>query len=192
MNIVSVEKDEDTRVVSFDETGKILSVSSLEPENDNLLFAYFKLTDIVPFMTGDKKLSDYLVSKTKDVFKYELIKTRVNIQKRSKESQLHHISEVADADIDITYDGKQFIFTPSKELTKSSDVNSSQDVSVGGKYSHVFFITFDGKPEHLIETISIPFSELLSGPVSIKFEYNKYSISLYTQKFLEKYSFRRL
>lgn len=192
MNIVSVEKDEDTRVVSFDETGKILSVSSLEPENDNLLFAYFKLADIVPFMTGDKKLSDYLVSKTKDVFKYELIKTRVNIQKRSKESQLHHISEVADADIDITYDGKQFIFTPSKELTKSSDVNSSQDVSVGGKYSHVFFITFDGKPEHLIETISIPFSELLSGPVSIKFEYNKYSISLYTQKFLEKYSFRRL
>lgn len=192
MNIVSVEKDKDTRVVSFDETGKILSVSSLEPENDNLLFAYFKLTDIVPFMTGDKKLSDYLVSKTKDVFKYELIKTRVNIQKRSKESQLHHISEVADADIDITYDGKQFIFTPSKELTKSSDVNSSQDVSVGGKYSHVFFITFDGKPEHLIETISIPFSELLSGPVSIKFEYNKYSISLYTQKFLEKYSFRRL
>ena len=117
MNIVSVEKDKDTRVVSFDETGKILSVSSLEPENDNLLFAYFKLTDIVPFMTGDKKLSDYLVSKTKDVFKYELIKTRVNIQKRSKESQLHHISEVADADIDITYDGKQFIFTPSKELT---------------------------------------------------------------------------
>ena len=192
MNIVSVEKDEDTRVVSFDETGKILSVSSLEPENDNLLFAYFKLADIVPFMTGDKMLSDYLVSKTKDVFKYELIKTRVNIQKRSKESQLHHISEVADADIDITYDGKQFIFTPSKELTKSSDVNSSQDVSVGGKYSHVFFITFDGKPEHLIETISIPFSELLSGPVSIKFEYNKYSISLYTQKFLEKYSFRRL
>ena len=192
MNIVSVEKDKDTRVVSFDETGKILSVSSLEPENDNLLFAYFKLADRVPFMTGDKKLSDYLVSKTKDVFKYELIKTRVNIQKRSKESQLHHISEVADADIDITYDGKQFIFTPSKELTKSSDVNSSQDVSVGGKYSHVFFITFDGKPEHLIETISIPFSELLSGPVSIKFEYNKYSISLYTQKFLEKYSFRRL
>lgn len=192
MNIVSVEKDKDTRVVSFDETGKILSVSSIEPAEDNLLFAHFKLTDIVPFMTGDKKLSDYLVSKTKDVFKYELIKTRVNIQKRSKESQLHHISEVDDADIDITYNGTEFTFTPSKELTKSSDVTSSQDVSVGGKHSHVFFITFDGKPEHLIETIHIPFSKLLSGPVSIKFEYNKYSISLYTQKFLEKYSFRRL
>ena len=66
MNIVSVEKDKDTRVVSFDETGKILSVSSIEPAEDNLLFAHFKLTDIVPFMTGDKKLSDYLVSKTKD------------------------------------------------------------------------------------------------------------------------------
>ena len=32
MNIVSVEKDKDTRVVSFDETGKILSVSSIEPQ----------------------------------------------------------------------------------------------------------------------------------------------------------------
>ena len=63
-------------------------------EHDNLLFTYLNLEDIVPFMTGEKKISDYLVSKTKDVFKYEIIKTRVNIQKRSKESQLHHISEV--------------------------------------------------------------------------------------------------
>ena len=46
MNIVSVEKDKDTRVVSFDETGKILSVSSIEPAEDNLLFAHFKLGEI--------------------------------------------------------------------------------------------------------------------------------------------------
>ena len=192
MNITSIEKRESARVISFDDNGKILAISSTEPEDENTLFAYFDVSDVTKFMTGEEKLSDFLISKTKDVFTYELVKTRVHLQKRSKESQLHKIPYIKNSDIEITYDGKELTFIPSSVLMKASKVNSSQDVTVGGKYSHPFFITFDSKPEHLIETIQIPFAKLLSGPVSIKFEYNKYSISLYTQKFLEKYSFRRL
>ena len=196
MSILSVELTEENkrevRVVSFDEKGKIDSISSKVPEQENLLYAYFTMDDMIPFMQGTNKMSDYLVSKTKDVFTYEIIKTKVSIKKRSKESQLFQIPDVKNVDIDITYDGKEFKFIPSEEIVKGSGVNNSQQVTVGGKYAHVFFITHDNKPEHLIQTMQIPFADLLSGPVSIKFDYNKYSISLYTQKFLETYSFRRL
>ena len=196
MSILSVELTEENkrsvRVVSFDEKGKIDSISSKEPEQDNLLFAYFTMEDMIPFMQGTNKMSDYLVSKTKDVFTYEIIKNKVDIKKRSKESQLFQIPYMENVDIDITYDGKELKFTPSEDIVKGSGVTSSQQVTVGGKHAHVFFVTHDNKPEHLIQTLQIPFAELLSGPVSIKFEYNKYSISLYTQKFLETYSFRRL
>ena len=196
MSILSVELTEEikrhVRVVSFDEKGKISSISSKKPEQDNLLYAYFKMEDMVPFMHGTYKLSDYIVSKTKDVFTYEIVKTKVDIKKRSKESQLFQIPYMQNVDIDITYDGKELKFNPSENIVKGSGVTSSQQVTVGGKHTHVFFITYDNKPEHLIQTLQIPFAELLSGPVSIKFDYNKYDISVYTQKFLETYSFRRL
>ena len=57
-------------------------------------------------MQGTNKMSDYLVSKTKDVFTYEIIKNKVDIKKRSKESQLFQI-HMENVDIDITYDGKE-------------------------------------------------------------------------------------
>ena len=191
--LVSLYKEnENLRVVSFDNSGKILEVSSRKPNNENTLFAYFKLDDIKDFMTGEARTTEHIVRKTSDVFTYEIIKTKVSIKKRITESQLFHIEEQDNAELDITFDGEYLVFTPSKKLKESSDVDPSQSVMVAGKSSHVFFITYEGKPEHLIQTIHIPFSELLSTGFSIKFDYNKYSISLYTQKFLETYSFRRL
>ena len=194
MKILSTEykENENLRVVSFDNSGKILEVSSRKPNNENTLFAYFKLEDIKDFMTGEARTTEHLVRKTSDVFTYEIIKTKVSIKKRITESQLFHIEEQDNAELNITFDGEYLVFTPSKKLKESSDVDPSQSVMVAGKSSHVFFITYEGKPEHLIQTIHIPFSELLSTGFSIKFDYNKYSISLYTQKFLETYSFRRL
>ena len=53
MSILSVELTEENkrnvRVVSFDEKGKIDSISSKEPEQDNLLFAYFTMEDMIPY-----------------------------------------------------------------------------------------------------------------------------------------------
>tara|TARA_B100001113_G_scaffold344773_1_gene333576 strand:- start:443 stop:1027 length:585 start_codon:yes stop_codon:yes gene_type:complete len=194
MKILSTKYDENKklRVVTFDSTGKIIEISSREPKDDNLLFAYFELDDVKDFMTGEARLSDHLIKKTDDVFTYEIIKTKVTIKKRIVESQLYMIDKQEKAELDITFDGEYLVFKPSKELKESTDVDASQNVTIAGKDSHVFFITYEGKPEHLIQTIRIPFSELLSSSVSIKFDYNKYSISLYTQKFLETYSFRRL
>ena len=112
MNITSIEKRDSARIISFDDNGKILAISSTEPEDENTLFAYFDVSDVTKFMTGEEKLSDFLISKTKDVFTYELVKTRVHLQKRSKESQLHKISHIKNSDIEITYDGKELTFIP--------------------------------------------------------------------------------
>ena len=58
-------------------------------------------------------------------------------------------------DIDITYDGKELKAIPSEDIVKGSGVTSSQQVTVGGKHAHVFFVTHDNKPEHLIQTLQI-------------------------------------
>ena len=44
------------------------------------------------------------------------------------------------------------------------------------------------RPDFLIKTILVPFSELLSSGKSIKLSYNKYNVSVYTQKYFDKYS----
>ena len=194
MKILSTKYDENKklRVISFDNNGKILEISSRKPIDEHTLFAYFNFDDVVSFITGESRISDHVIKKTSDVFIYEIVKTKVSIKKRVTEGQLFHIEEQENAEIDITFDGEYLVFKPNKELKESTDVDSSQDVTVAGKSSHVFFITYEWKPQQLIQTLQIPFADLLSSEVSIKFDYNKYSISLYTQKFLETYSFRRL
>ena len=72
------------------------------------------------------------------------------------------------------------------------DVDPHQLVSVAGKTDHIFFITHKDRPEFLIKTIEVPFSELLSTGKHVKLSYNKYSISVYTQKYFDKYSWRKV
>jgi hypothetical protein len=94
-------------------------------------------------------------------------------------------------EISVTWDGTELCFTPSKELVKNANVDENQNVTLAGKTHHPFFITYENRPDFIIQTISIPFAKLLSSETRVKFEYNKYNISLYTQKYLETYSFRR-
>ena len=102
MKILSTEykENENLRVVSFDNSGKILEVSSRKPNNENTLFAYFKLDDIKDFMTGEARTTEHIVRKTSDVFTYEIIKTKVSIKKRITESQLFHIEEQDNAELE--------------------------------------------------------------------------------------------
>ncbi len=53
-------------------------------------------------------------------------------------------------------------------------------------------ITLKDGPEFLIKTVLIPFSELLSSGKHVKLSYNKYNISVYTQKYFDKYSWRKV
>lgn len=180
------------RVVYFNDAGDILSISSVQEDDNPLLkSAWFSIESILPFLTGDFKFSDYKVVGTDDIFVYEIIKSKVDIKQRSKDSQLHKLTDTKYCDITVTWDGSELCFSPSKEVVKNADVDEHQNVTVAGKTHHPFFITYENRPDFIIQTVSIPFAKLLSSETRVKFEYNKYSISLYTQKFLETYSFRR-
>jgi RNase P/RNase MRP subunit p29 len=121
MKILSTKYDENKklRVISFDNTGKILEISSRKPIDENTLFAYFEFDDVVSFITGESRISDHIVKKTSDVFIYEIVKTKVSIKKRVTEGQLFHIEEQENAEIDITFDGEYLVFKPNKDLKEN-------------------------------------------------------------------------
>ena len=181
----------DARAVNFNEHGDIVSITSMSIEDDVLKCAWFSMESIKPFLMGNYKLSDYKVVKTDDIFVYEIIKSKVDIKQRNKDSQLYKLNNEKYCEISVTWDGTELCFTPSKELVKNANVDEHQNVTLAGKTHHPFFITYENRPDFIIQTISIPFAKLLSSETRVKFEYNKYNISLYTQKYLETYSFRR-
>ena len=84
------------------------------------------------------------------------------------------------------------MFEANEKLKKTIGIDANQLVTVAGKTDHVFFITYKDRPEFLIKIVEIPFSELLSTGKRIKFVDNKYSISVYTQKYFDKYSWRKI
>jgi hypothetical protein len=80
------------------------------------------------------------------------------------------------------------VFTANDKLKEVIGIDENQVVTIAGKTEHVFFVTHKDRPDFLIKTILVPFSELLSSGKSIKLSYNKYNVSVYTQKYFDKYS----
>ena len=116
----------------------------------------------------------------------------IDIKRRNKDNQLHKILTVEDADIILSFDGDELSFTASDDLKSSIEVDANQLVSVAGKTDHGFFITHKDRPDFLLTVVNVPFSELLSTGKSVKLSYNKYNISVYTQKYFDKYSWRKV
>jgi len=186
-----IEQTKTCRAVYFDGFSKISQITN-QIQDTKDLFAWFEIEDITPFLDGRYKFSDYIVSRTKNPLVYEIIKSKVDIKRRNKDNQLHKILTTEDADIFLSFEDDELMFEANDKLKESIEVDPNQLVSVAGKTEHVFFVTYKDKPEFLIKTILIPFSELLSTGKRVKFEENKYSISVYTQKYFDKYSWRKV
>jgi hypothetical protein len=186
-----IEKTDTCRAVYFDGFSKITQITN-QIQDTKDLFAWFEFDTIKPFLEGTLKFSDYIISRTDNPLVYEIIKTKVDIRRRNKDNQLHKISIIPDTDILIYLEDDELVFEASESLKKSIGIDPNQVVTVAGKTEHVFFVTYKDKPEFLIKTILVPFSELLSTGKRVKFEENKYSISVYTQKYFDKYSWRKV
>ena len=184
-----IEQTKTCRAVYFDGFNKITQITN-QIQDTKDLFAWFEIEDVKPFLDGRYKFSDYIVSRTKNPLVYEIIKTKVDIKRRNKDNQLHKILTTEDADILLSFKNDELVFKASDKLNKSIGIDPNQLVSVAGKTDHVFFITHKDRPEFLIKTVEVPFSELLSTGKRVKYELNKYSISVYTQKYFDKYSWR--
>jgi hypothetical protein len=186
-----IEQTKTCRAVYFDGFSKISQITNQILDTKDL-FAWFEIEDIAPFLDGRYKFSDYIVSRTKNPLVYEIIKTKVDIKRRNKDNQLHKILTIDDADILLSFKNDELVFEANDKLKESIGIEPNQLVSVAGKTHHVFFITHKDRPEFLIKTVEIPFSELLSTGKHVKLSYNKYSISVYTQKYFDKYSWRKV
>jgi len=186
-----IEKTNTCRAVYFDSFSKITQITN-KIEDTKDLFAWFEIDDIMSFLDGKYKFTDYIVSRTSNPLVYEIVKTKVDIGRRNKDNQLHKISTIPDSDIIIYIEDDNLVFEASESLKKSIGIDPNRVVTVAGKTEHVFFVTYKDKPEFLIKTVLVPFSELLSTGKRVKFEENKYSISVYTQKYFDKYSWRKI
>ena len=186
-----IDRTDSCRAVYFDSFSKITQITNQIQDTKNL-FAWFEMKEIEPFLKGNYKFSDYIVKRTNNPLIYEIIKSKVDIKRRNKDNQLHKILETKDADILLSFDDDGLVFEANDKLKENIEVDPNQLVSVAGKTDHVFFITHKDRPEFLIKTVEIPFSELLSTGKHVKLAFNKYSISVYTQKYFDKYSWRKV
>ena len=186
-----INKTDTCRAVYFDGFNKISQITN-QIQDTKDLFAWFEIKDIEPFLNGSYKFSDYIVSRTDNPLVYEIVKSKIDIKRRNKDNQLHKILTVEDADIILSFDGDELSFTASDDLKSSIEVDANQLVSVAGKTDHGFFITHKDRPDFLLTVVNVPFSELLSTGKSVKLSYNKYNISVYTQKYFDKYSWRKV
>ena len=184
-----IEQTKTCRAVYFDGFSKISQITNQILDTKDL-FAWFEFDDIKPLLDGRYKFSDYIVKRTDNPLVYEIIKTKVDIRRRNKDNQLHKILTTEDADILLHFEDDELVLEGSNKLNESIGIDPNQLVSVAGKTHHVFFITHKDRPEFLIKTIEVPFSELLSTGKRVKLRVNKYSISVYTQKYFDKYSWR--
>ena len=187
----TIEDNRTNRYVYFDDTGTITSISGRTDDTDNM-YAIFKLDDILPFIEGTYKFSDYTVVRNSNPLVYDIVKRKVNIKQRSAENQISKIIELDGADINIEMTDNSIVISASDGLVARSNVDKNQSVVVAGTDSHPFFITHKDKPEFLINMQMIKFSDLLSGEkVTINYDY-KYDISIYTRKYFDSYSLRRV
>ncbi len=186
-----IDRTDSCRAVYFNSLSKITQITG-QIQDTKDLFAWFDFETIKPFLEGTLKFSDHIITRTDNPLIYEIIKTKIDITRRNKDNQLHKITTMPDADILIYREDGDLVFEASENLKKIIEVDPHQVVTVAGRTDHVFFVTYKDKPEFLIKTILIPFSELLSTGKRVKFVENKYSISVYTQKYFDKYSWRKV
>lgn len=181
-----------TRYVYFDDTGTITSITGREEENNSNMYALFEIDTVVPFLEGVYKFSDYTVTRTSNPLIYEIVKRKVNIKQRSAENQISKITEIDDGDIVVELTADGIVLSASVGLVERSQVDKNQTVVVAGSDVHPFFITHKDRPEFLISIETVKFSDLLSGEkVTINYDY-KYDISVYTRKYFDSYSLRRV
>lgn len=187
-----LEQTNTTRAVYFNDDGIITSITGRVDENNTDMFAFFEIETVMPFIEGTYKFTDYTVKRTDNPLIFEIIKRKVNIKQRNVENQIAKIIEVEDADINVEITDDAIVISASAGLVDKSDVDSNQDVIVAGATVHPFFITHKDKPEFLISTELVKFSELLSGEKTVINYEHKYDISVYTRRYFDSYSLRRV
>ena len=185
-----VKQDRD-RLVIFGTSGEILQITSKSLDDEENLSAWFSFDDILPFLDGKYRFTDYVVVRSKSPFRYEIVKRVVDIRQRNVDSQFIKISTCNDAQVMIYLKDNTVKFAMSEEVKNENQnyIGEETDVQISGMSDHPFFVTVKDKPDFLLTTLKVPFSKLLRGDkVEIILDYNINDISIFTKKFFDTYS----
>lgn len=180
-----------TRYVYFDSDGIITSISLRKDDNNDKSFAYFEFDDVRDFLEGNKRFSDFAVTKTSNPIIFEIVKRNANVRQRNVKNQINKITYHVDPDIHVTITDNTLEIEASEDLINRSNVRKNQSVTLSGSDSHPFFITHKDRPDFIISTILVKFSDILSGEKTVINYEHKYEVSVYTKKYFDTYSLRR-
>ena len=180
-----------TRYVYFNNEGTISKISSKIIDDDADMWALFKIEDVIPFIDGTYRFSDYLVSKIPNELGYSIIKKKVDMKSRAVETQIKKISTCKNAEIVVRLKNNTILVKASNAILETQ-ISTDQEVMVAGKSSHPFFLTMKDRPDFIIKEISVPYNLLLTG---IEFsEYIKFKnseVSVYTRPYFNSYSLEK-
>lgn len=177
------------RYVYFTNDGFITQISSSEDETKKDNWALFELQDVIPFIDGTYRFADYTVARTKNPLEYEIKKVKVEYKSRSLSNQIAKISTCEDAEIVIKYRNGVLSFTSSDTVVKNSGITFGQEVKISGSDVHPFFVTIKDRPDFLLETVSVSFSDILVGnKVEVKLKHPINNIGVYTRPYFNTYS----
>ncbi len=177
------------RCVYFNNDGIITQITSLKDETSNDTYALFELSDMLPFIDATNRFTDYVVAKTTNPLEYEIKKKKVSYKSRLVESQFSKIDTCNGAEIVLRYNKGILSFKSSDTIVKNSGVTFGQEVDISGSKTHPFFVTVKDRPDFILETILVPFSDLLVGEkLDVKLNMPYKEIGVYTRPIFNSYT----
>ena len=188
--INNIEWDTEFKIVYFDTDGSIISFANRVDEKSTYEYEYFLLDDIIDFMNGTLKHTNYKVVFQQDRLIYAI--ERISSSTFVTTNALYHFSnkiEYSDnPDILIKLTSTGLTIQATKKLGDFFIEDRSTDITILQSTSHAFYITLKDQPDFLLDTTNIRFADILSGEeIAINYEH-KYNISIYTNRVFDIYS----
>lgn len=188
-SVTTLEDGVNYRVVMFDDTGSIVTISGKDPDEQDVSFARFEFEAVRGFLNGEKRLSDYIVSQTSNPQIFEIVKRQVKMHSRSKSSSFHKVSYCNDPEVVLLLENNKITVTASDSVVEEADVDINNEVTIAGKKVHDFYITVRDNPNFVISKVSVPFNYIFSGNTyEIETNFSKDEVSIYTKKYFNSYS----
>ena len=176
------------RCVKFGDNGEITSISSSYIEDDSS-YAWFSIADVLPFLSGEKKVSDFVVAKTKNPLVFSIIKREVEFTRRNNDNTFQKVSYCKDAEIMLSLKDEKLKVRASQSVLDETDVDINNEVTIAGKKAQDIYVTMKDEPNFILGTISVPFNILLGGEVyEHNLPYSEDEVSFYLRKYFNEYS----
>ena len=183
-----LNNSEPSRYVYFNNDGMITKISSKKENDTDVMWATFKTEDVIPFIDGTYRFSDYVVNKNAKNLGHSIIKKRVDLKSRAIESQIKKITYCNDADIVVLLQDDTIKITASSSIV-DKDISPDQEVMIAGKADHPFFVTLKDKPDYILKEILVPYSLILTGSeFSDVIPFSSKKVSVYTRPYFNTYS----